>query len=170
MLPVSLAIVLGSFVNAPPMFTLHAPAFRNGEVIPVEFTCEGTDQSPELIWESAPAGTKSFVLICDDPDAPGGVWTHWVAFDIPSTVTSLPAHAKHPSEGLKEGTQSSGTVGYHGPCPPRGHGAHRYFFTLYALDRASLGLRAGAAREAVEHAMEGHVLGTASIMGRFERK
>lgn len=150
------------------MFIIHSPAFSEGATIPREYTCEGGDTSPELVWSAAPAGTKSFALIMDDPDAPAGVWTHWVVFDIPPSLSSLARG--HAPKGTMEGKQSSGSVGYHGPCPPRGHGPHRYYFTLYALDCATLGAKTGASREAVAKAMQGHILGQASCMGRYERK
>ena len=152
------------------MFTLHAPAFAAGEMIPKEFTCEGKDRSPELRWSNPPAGTKSFVLICDDPDAPTGTWTHWVAYDIPAQAAMLAAANSSAPSTMKEGMQSSDEVGYHGPCPPKGHGMHRYYFHLYAIDRETLGLSNGAERTAVEAAMHGHVVGTAEYMGRYERK
>ena len=152
------------------MFTITSPAFAEGELIPREYSCEGNDSSPELRWSHAPEGTQSFALICDDPDAPVGVWTHWVAYDIPAATTSLAKGNVHPPKGMKEGVQSGKKMGYRGPCPPPGHGPHRYYFTIYALDCASLELRVGADRGALEKAMSGHVIGKATYMGRYERK
>ena len=163
---------LGAWHNSQnhPMFTIHTPAFVEGSTIPVVYTCEGKDRSPELVWSGAPAGTQSYVLICDDPDAPVGVWTHWVVYDIPGTLTGLEAGATLGADTMKEGMGSSGEHLYRGPCPPHGHGVHRYFFRLYAMDLHTLGLPEAAARKAVEAAMKGHVLGETACMGRFERK
>src|SRR3954454_13422992 len=124
-------------------FTLSSPAFADGDKIHRQFTCAGDDIPPHLIWTGAPKETASFVLIVDDPDAPGGVFTHWVVFDIPAGRTDLPSGAKSDAVGLS-GRNSRGELGYTGPCPPSG--VHRYFFRLYALDLQSLGLMAGATR------------------------
>jgi Raf kinase inhibitor-like YbhB/YbcL family protein len=148
-------------------FTLTVSAFDTGGLIPAKFTCEGANVSPESRWSDAPAGAKSFALIVDDPDAPVGTFTHWLLFDIPADRTNLAEGEK--SIGMA-GKNDFGHAGYGGPCPPRGHGPHRYFFTLYALDIASLQLRGGAARRDVEAALRGHVLAEAQSMGRYERK
>ncbi len=153
---------------APP-FTLLSPAFENGATIPARYTCEGENLSPELGWEGAPAKTRSFALIVDDPDAPGGTFTHWVLFDIPADLSSLPEGVR-PGEVGVSGRNDFGRVGYGGPCPPPGDGPHRYFFTLYALDVESLGLSEGASRDQVEQALKDHVVGKAQLMGRYERK
>ncbi|MFQ5856368.1 MAG: YbhB/YbcL family Raf kinase inhibitor-like protein [Anaerolineae bacterium] len=153
----------------PITFTLQSPAFGEGDTIPRRYTCEGEDVSPELRWQDAPANAQSFALIMDDPDAPSRTFTHWVLFDIPSDRTSL-------SEGLPAGDIGTagqngfGTAGYGGPCPPPGHGPHRYFFTLYALDTDTLNLSSGTSRAEVEQALKGHVIGQAQLMGRYERK
>lgn len=152
-----------------PTFVLLSPAFEEGGTIPARYTCDGEDVSPELRWEGAPAETRSFALIMDDPDAPGGTFTHWVLFDIPANRTSLPEGVR-PDEVGVSGRNSFGRTGYGGPCPPPGHGPHRYFFTLYALDIETLGLSAGAPRAEVEASMQGHVIGQASYMGRYERR
>jgi Raf kinase inhibitor-like YbhB/YbcL family protein len=148
-------------------FTLAISAFANGSMIPSNFTCEGANVSPELRRSDAPANVKSFALIVDDPDAPVGTFTHWVLFDLPADRSSL-------AEGERTigvaGKNDFGRAGYGGPCPPRGDGAHRYFFTLYALDLASLKLRSGAGRREVETALRGHILAQAQYMGRYERK
>ncbi|HZV13339.1 MAG TPA: YbhB/YbcL family Raf kinase inhibitor-like protein [Candidatus Kapabacteria bacterium] len=154
-------------------FTITSSSFGNGAVIPKQYTGEGEDISPELSWSGAPNGTKSFVLICDDPDAPNGTWTHWVAFDIPADLTALKSGAKKGmplGHGIKQGHQDFGNVGYQGPMPPRGHGRHRYYFTLYALDCPSLGIPEGAARSKIEHEMQGHILAKTQWMGTYERK
>ena len=148
-------------------FTLTIAAFADGGLIPAKFTCEGASVSPELRWSDAPANTRSYALIVDDPDAPVGTFTHWVLVDIPAERSSL-AEGDH-TIGLA-GNNDFGRVGYGGPCPPRGHGPHRYFFTLYALDVAALKLKAGTDRRQVESALRGHILAQAQYMGRYERK
>jgi Raf kinase inhibitor-like YbhB/YbcL family protein len=139
-------------------------------MIPVRFTCDGEDRSPELAWSGAPVGTETFALVVDDPDAPGGDWVHWVLFDLPAESTGLPEGvpaSEHPEPGGVHGKNSWGRLGYGGPCPPSG--THRYFFRLYALDRR-LALRAGATKAEVLAAAEGHVLDRAELMGRYSRK
>ena len=151
-------------------FSLSSQNFENGSDIPKKFTCDGEDVSPELSWEGPPAGTKSFALIADDPDAPSGTWTHWVAYDLPATLRQLPeAVPKQAAEpgGGAQGINDFGKTGYGGPCPPPGK-PHRYFFKLYALD-TKLDLKSGAARQQLERAMEGHVLGQAELMGTYKR-
>lgn len=150
---------------------IHSDAFHNGENIPMEQTCSGADISPPLSWSSAPEGTKSFTLIADDPDAPNGTWVHWLAYNIPANTTSLPANVPPIAEndhGMKQGTSSFGNIGYGGPCPPIGHGPHRYYFKLYALDTL-LDIPSGANKAALTAAMQGHILAEAQTMGRFER-
>jgi len=147
-------------------FALESDAFGPGEAIPRAHTCEGADRSPPLRWGDVPAGTRSFVLLVTDPDAPHGTFTHWVLFDIPAGTAQLAAGA---SAGVP-GRNDFRRLGWGGPCPPPGHGPHRYVFTLAALDRASLGLAEGATRGEVERAMEGHVLGRAELVGRYERR
>jgi Raf kinase inhibitor-like YbhB/YbcL family protein len=144
-------------------------AFPEGEVIPALFTCEGADVSPSLEWSGAPDQTKSFAIITDDPDAPGGVWTHWLLFDLPASVHSLAQGYKPGGLGIN-GKNDFGKQGYGGPCPPKGHGPHRYFFKLYAVGVPSLGLKAGVGRAEIEKTMRGHILAETQYMGRFERK
>ena len=147
-------------------FSISSPAFVSSGDIPRRYTCDGEGISPHLAWTEAPDGTRSFVLIVDDPDAPRGTFTHWVVFDVPADRTDIPSGTPSDAIGLS-GRNSLGKAGYMGPCPPSG--THRYFFRLSALDIAALGLTAGASREAVERAMAGHVLGTAELMGRYRR-
>ncbi len=151
------------------MFALTIKAFANGAVIPVAFTCEGEDASPALEWSGEPAGTKSFALIMDDPDAPAGTWSHWLLWDIPASVHSLPEHYRVASP-VHSGANDFGKPDYGGPCPPKSHGPHRYFFRLHALDASALGVRPGANRKVLEQAIQKHSLGVAEYMGRFERK
>ena len=148
---------------------LIIPAFSDGAVIPKLHTCEGADLSPSIEWSGEPAEAASFALIVDDPDAPVGTWNHWLLHDIPAAVHSL-AQGYKPGQLGVSGTNDFGKQGYGGPCPPKGHGPHRYFFKLYALGAASLGLKAGAKRAEIDRALRGHVLGEAQYMGRYERK
>src|SRR5207253_1927081 len=146
---------------------LTSPAFEPGRSIPSLYTCDGKDLSPPLAWSGAPAGTKSFALITDDPDAPAGTWVHWVLWNLPATLTDLKGgvHAERElAGGARQGTNDFGTIGYGGPCPPSG--THRYFFKLYALDTV-LDLKEGAAKQELEAAMHGHILAKAELMGKF---
>ncbi len=150
-------------------FAIGSPAFAPGEPIPAQFSCEGENISPPLEWRAAPAGTVSFAMIADDPDAPGGTWVHWVLYDLPPDRHTLPAGIPTKDDlpgGGRQGANSAGRLGYTGPCPPSG--IHRYFFKLYALDTA-LGLSAGASKAGLQEAMEGHVLGRAEIIGTYAR-
>jgi Raf kinase inhibitor-like YbhB/YbcL family protein len=150
-------------------FQLFAAAFAEGGWIPDLHTCEGADLSPSLEWSGEPAGTLSFALIVDDPDAPGGVWNHWLLYDIPANVHNLAQGSKGGSPRVS-GKNDFGKPGYGGPCPPKGRGPHRYFFKLYAIDVATLGLAAPVKRAQLDRAMEGHRLAEARYMGRYERR
>lgn len=143
--------------------TLTSPAFSEGDPIPVQFSCDGTDTSPELIWSGIPDGTASLALIMDDPDAPVGLWVHWVLFNIPADITGLVEGVTDQGE---DGQNSWNRTGYGGPCPPGG--THRYFFKLYALD-ITLDLETGATKEALESAMDGHILAQVELMGTYSR-
>lgn len=149
---------------------LTSPAFREGETIPKTYTADGEDASPPLRWGDPPAGTQSFALIADDPDAPRGTWVHWVLFDLPAGERGLgqgtPKEEALPN-GAKQGKNDFRKVGYGGPSPPPGK-PHRYFFKLYALD-APLGLPAGATKAQVEGGMKGHVLAEGQLMGKYGR-
>ena len=148
-------------------------AFENGQPIPVQYTCQGTgvekDVSPPLAWGEPPAGTQSFALVMDDPDAPVGTWDHWLLFNIPASASGLPesigVNATLP-DGSMSGKNSWGRTGYGGPCPPSG--THRYFFKLYALDEM-LGISAGATKGELEKAMVGHILAKGELMGTFSK-
>ncbi|MGC8830205.1 MAG: YbhB/YbcL family Raf kinase inhibitor-like protein [Verrucomicrobiia bacterium] len=150
---------------------LKSSAFANGQPIPVKYTGQGKDISPPLEWSDAPAGTKSFAIISDDPDAPVGVWVHWVIYDIPANVTKLdenvPTKETLPT-GAKQGINDFGNVGYGGPMPPPGK-PHRYFFKLYALDTV-LNLKPRASKQELLRAMQGHILAQAELMGTYQRK
>ena len=143
---------------------ITSPAFEHGEEIPSEYTCDGSDTSPELNIEDVSEDTKSLVLINDDPDAPGRTWDHWIVFNIPSHVTKIDK-GREP-EGVA-GTNSWGRTGYGGPCPPSG--THRYFFKLYALD-TYLDLEEGSTKGELEAAMAGHIIDSAELMGTYKRK
>ncbi len=151
-------------------FRIGSAAFKEGAAIPARFTCEGENVSPPLEWTEPPGGARSFALIVDDPDAPAGVWTHWVVYNLPAQARAMdenmPKQAELPGGGL-QGQNSFGRMGYGGPCPPPGN-AHRYFFRLYALDTL-LSLEPGAAKEDVLAAAKGHIVGEARLMGRFKR-
>jgi Raf kinase inhibitor-like YbhB/YbcL family protein len=151
-------------------FELKSAAFTAGSMIPSLYTCQGKDISPPLAWTGAPSGTKSFALICDDPDAPMGTWVHWVYYNIPPSVLSLPeafVKTEKPATGGIHGKSSFGDFGYGGPCPP--WGTHRYYFRLYALE-TMLSLGSGASKKDVLKAMEGHVLAKTELMGTYKKK
>lgn len=150
-------------------FQLSSAAFSQGGAIPTEYSCDGEDQSPPLEWTAPPEGAESLVLIMDDPDAPAGIWDHWVLYDLPPEAEELPTgvqSVEERSDGSRHGANSWGNVGYGGPCPPSG--THRYFFRLYALDRR-LDLGSGASKADVLTAMEGHVLAESELMGTYSR-
>ena len=149
---------------------IKSQAFVPGALIPPKYTCDGADVSPPLSFTGAPAGTKSFALIADDPDAPMGTWVHWVAWNIPAGTRSLeegvPKKETLP-DGARQGSNDFRRVGYGGPCPPSG--THRYFFRLYALD-VTPKLPSTATRQDLEKAMQGHILGQADLMGKYTRR
>ena len=154
-------------------FTLRSPSFAPNGSIPSKYTCEGDDVSPALAWSDAPAGTKSFTLIVDDPDAPDPkaprmIWVHWVLYNLPASSGALP-EAVAPTAlpvGTRQGLNDWKRTGYGGPCPPIGR--HRYFHKFYALDSVLPDL--GAATKAqIEQAMKGHVLATAELIGTYEK-
>jgi hypothetical protein len=153
-------------------FTILTKAFQPSEMIPSKHTCDGADVSPDLRWSEPPAGTKSFAVICDDPDAPMGVFNHWVLYGLSYGVSELPEGlAKNAEVGnppCKQGINDFGRVGYGGPCPPRGT-KHRYYFKLYALDTV-LDLPAKASKSSLEKAMKGHILAETNVMGTYQRK
>ena len=150
---------------------LTSTAFQHEAAIPVQFTCDGDNISPELTWSDAPRETKSFALIMHDPDAPKpGGFTHWIMYDIPASVAALkpnmPKDERIPGTGV-QGENDFGVIGYMGPCPPSG--AHRYNLRLYALD-VELGLMPGASHKKLLRAMQDHILEEAELMGKYARK
>jgi Raf kinase inhibitor-like YbhB/YbcL family protein len=150
--------------------TVTSSAFTEGGMIPRKYTGEGPDVSPALSWTGVPEGTRSLALICDDPDAPGKTWVHWVLFNLPADADGLPEDVPSERElasGARQGVNDFGNIGYGGPMPPPGP-AHRYYFKLYALDVA-LDLDAGATKVALLKAMEGHILAEGQLMGKYQR-
>ena len=145
-------------------FVLTSPAFLEGETIPRQYSCDGRNLAPPLAWSGPPESTRGFALIMDDPDAPNGTFTHWAFYDIPGTARDLADRSL--GKALRN---DFGRAAYDGPCPPVGHGAHRYFFTLYAVDVPSLTLK-GRTRNALERALQKHTLATAQLTGRYERE
>jgi Raf kinase inhibitor-like YbhB/YbcL family protein len=151
-------------------FTLTTSAFAPGAEIPDRHTCKADDLSPALQWSGVPAKTVVFAMIMDDPDAPDGVWVHWVLWNLPRSATSLHegvAKSNQLEDGSQQGRNSFGKIGYNGPCPPPGQ-THRYFFRLYALD-AKLNLPAGADRSQLDTVMKDHVLAETEYMGTFHK-
>jgi Raf kinase inhibitor-like YbhB/YbcL family protein len=150
--------------------TITSSAFKEGGMIPAKYTCDGQDISPPIKWQQVPKDAKSFALISDDPDAPIGVWVHWVMWNIPSEANELvegvPA-VKEFQNGSKQGINDFMQHGYGGPCPP--NGTHRYYFRIYALD-AMLDLPDRATKKDLVAAMKNHILAEGSLMGKYQRK
>ncbi|MEN6357997.1 MAG: YbhB/YbcL family Raf kinase inhibitor-like protein [Armatimonadota bacterium] len=142
-------------------------AFKEGESIPSKYTCKGSNISPPLVWTNIPSAAKTIALIADDPDAPMGTWVHWVLYNLPGNINELPEavpNEQHLQNGASQGVNSSGKVGYQGPCPPSG--THRYYFKVYALD-TQLKLSDGTTKSQLLEAMKGHILAEGRLMGRF---
>jgi len=149
---------------------ITSTVFADGQPIPEQYTCAGSDVSPPLQWTNAPVGTKSFALIVDDPDAPMGTWVHWVIYNLPPATTALAENTPQSPElpdGSKQGVNDFRRTGYGGPCPPPGK-PHRYFFKIYAID-AIRDLKSGATKKELLKAMAGHVLGEGQLMGTYQR-
>ena len=150
--------------------TIKTPAFDPGQSIPKRYTGEGEDVSPRLEWSEPPSGTRSMALICEDPDAPVGIWVHWVLFNLPAATRSLDEGTPKDRElknGARHGNNDWKQTGYRGPMPPPGK-PHRYYFRVYALDK-TLDLAAGATRQQVLDAMKGHILAQGEVMGTYHR-
>jgi Raf kinase inhibitor-like YbhB/YbcL family protein len=152
-----------------PTLALTSSAFENGGTIPERYTCSGHNESPALEWTGIPRGTRSLVLILDDPDAPMGTFVHWVVYNLSPAADGLPEGmlATASVADSEQGVNGRGEIGYTGPCPPPGE-PHHYHFRLYALDR-KLELKIGATAHQVEEAIKGHVLGSAVLIGIFGR-
>ena len=165
----NLKAIGGMAMETTVKLQIQSSAFEHNGMIPKKYTCDGEDVSPELSWTGVPESTKSLALISDDPDAPMGTWVHWVLYDLPPSVKELQENFpkdKTLSNGAKQGITDFKRIGYGGPCPPSG--VHRYFFKLYALD-TKLNLEAGATKEQLLKAMEGHVIGQGELVGKYSR-
>lgn len=146
---------------------IHSAAFEDGSAIPRKYACDGDNISPPLSWSNPPAGTQSFALIADDPDAPMGTYVHWVIYDLPADMTALRSavpNEKALQNDAKQGMNSSKGIGYTGPCPPSG--THRYYFKLYALN-AVVGAGPGLTKEQLLGKIEGRILAQAQVMGTY---
>ena len=148
---------------------LQSTAFADMGDIPQRFTCDGDNVSPPLQWSDPPKGVRSFALLCKDPDAPSGIWRHWAVYDIPCGQDRLGEALSPQTEGVRQCVNDFGRSGYGGPCPPHGHGPHRYHFALLALDTPSLTFRSGASCADVERAAARHVLAEAQLVGIYQR-
>ncbi|HEX2906025.1 MAG TPA: YbhB/YbcL family Raf kinase inhibitor-like protein [Phototrophicaceae bacterium] len=152
------------------MMTLTSTAFKEGQPLPPEYTCSGKDQSPPLAWTGLPTNTICLALLMDDPDAPVGDWVHWIIYNIPpeekGLAAGVPAIEKL-SDGACQGINDFHRIGYGGPCPPKGK-PHRYFFKLYALD-TELHFAAGATKQTLLQAMQGHIVAETHLMGTYQR-
>ena len=158
------------FPKASLSLTVSSDAFAPMGAIPVRYTCDGDNVSPPLAWSGAPGGTASFALVMDDPDAPRGTFVHWVLYNLPAGIQSLPEGVltvERLESGALQGGNSAGRLGYTGPCPPRGP-AHRYRFSVYALD-TTLPLAPGVSQSELEKAMAGHVLARGQLVGTYGR-
>lgn len=156
-------------------FKLESPSFRDGAMIPVENTREGSDLSPALRWSGVPPSTEELALLCEDPDAPQEEpWVHWILCKIPPSLTELPEGVRLESRqemlgGCVQGTNSYGDIGYGGPLPPVGHGPHRYYFKLFALDE-KIDVKNGITKNEFLDAIRTHVLGETELLGKYEAK
>jgi len=169
----SLWFALGLFLavtGGAMALELRSAAFAEGGSIPSQYTCDGKNVSPPLAWSGIPPAAKSLALVCDDPDAPVGVWVHWVVYGLPSSTAALPEGVPARDEiggGGRQGKNDFRKIGYGGPCPPSG--THRYVFTLSALD-SKLDLPAGATKQDLLAAMRGHVLAETKLIGKYSRR
>jgi len=157
-------------VRPKATMVLFSPAFENGQPIPKRFTGDGQNVSPELVWDSVPEGTRSFALVCSDPDAPIRTFIHWVIYNIPDTMRRLPEGFPTEPEfpnGICQGRNGFGGIGYSGPKPPPGK-PHRYYFVLYALDTV-IGMRPGSSAKSIKESTLGRTLAKAELMGTYGR-
>ena len=173
--------VLKSSMHGEDQMQLSSPAFKEGEIIPIKFTCDSFDISPKISISHVPENAKSLALICDDPDAPMGIWVHWVIFNLPSGATELPEGisteitpiiGNDSTVKVVQGINDFRRFGYGGPCPPKGS-IHRYYFKLYALDTLlefdAGQIKKGISADDLSQKMDGHVVATAQLMGKYKR-
>jgi hypothetical protein len=166
---VLILVFLFSFLHQGDIFAMKisSSAFQHQSFIPSKYTCQGNSISPDLLWRDIPAGTKSLVLIMEDPDAPMGLWTHWILYNIPPEITSLAENVKVLPKGTEQGLNTLNETGYVAPCPPSG--THRYYFRLYALDTV-LQPNNKFTNETLKKAMEKHILAQTELMGNYAKK
>jgi Raf kinase inhibitor-like YbhB/YbcL family protein len=150
---------------------LRSSAFSDGATIPRQFTCDGEDVSPPLEWSEAPPETRSFALLCDDPDAPAGTWHHWAVYDVPAFQVGLPQGSgrRRGEAAFKQALNDFKRMGYGGPCPPSGHGPHHYHFRLLALSVDHLSVHGRPTCQAVEREARQHVLAEAVLTALYKR-
>ena len=150
---------------------ITSAAFSEGQFIPAKYTRDGKEISPPLKWNSAPKETRSIALICDDPDAPGKAWVHWVLYNLPAETIGLPENFPDDEtleDGTRQGVTDFGKTGYGGPCPPPGK-AHRYYFRIYALDK-KIDAVPIMDKESLQKEMAGHIIAEGQLMGKYQRK
>ncbi len=160
----------GEGAKKGPVIEVKSPAFGHAKSMSDKYTCDDVDISPPLEWKNAPAGTKSFAIICETPDNPTGNWVQWVIYDIPADITNLPQSVARTGQldfGARQGKNDFDQVGYSGPCLPAGE--HRFFFRVYALDGPT-NLKAGAKKDELVEAMKGHILAEGALMGVYGRE
>lgn len=160
----------GEAAKKGPVIEVKSPAFGHAMSMSDKYTCDDVDISPPLEWKNAPAGTKSFAIICETPDAPAGNWVQWVIYDIPADTTNLPQSVARTGQldfGARQGKNDFDQVGYSGPCLPAGE--HRFFFRVYALD-VPTNLKEGAKKDELVQAMRGHILAEGALMGVYARE
>ncbi len=158
-----------AFGGEEALITVESSAFDDGEAMPDKYSLSDDNVSPPISWSDVPSNTKSVAVICEDPDAPSGLWVHWVVFNIPSDISALPEDL--PDEGVLaggiiQGVNDFGRIGWDGPAPPEG--VHRYIFRVYGLD-SMLGLGPGASRKELLSAMDGHIIARGSMTGTYEK-
>ena len=160
---------VGELSSAPGVtlssLAVTSRSLPSSHAIPVDYTCDGADKSPQLTWSAPPPGTKTFAIFAEDPDAPGGTFTHWIAYNVPGDARELPEAADPATLGGAVGNNDFNRPGYSGPCPPKGE-LHRYYFRVFALN-AAVDLTPGSTRAAVDEALTGHVLARGALVGTF---
>lgn len=151
---------------SPASLTVRSTSFDSGAAIPKDFTCDGADRSPQLSWNDPPASAKTLAIVVDDPDAPHGTFTHWIAWDVAPTARAIAEGAGAETVSGVSGENDFGRAGWSGPCPPKG-ALHHYHFKVFGLD-TSLGLKPGAKRSALDSAMTGHVVAQGEMVATFQ--